>query len=407
MNHLKFPARLLLLLPVLLLVAACYPVRLEADWAGVRTIGNEQNILLTYNDRIVMVDSTNGKPVELRSADGEVRRDDQGNARIWEFMPEGAGPNMFFANPIEINEETLLAVGYDFKIYEIDIESARLNTTIEITGVTDDASTTQTGRRGRSYAGVGVGGVADPARKDNLLYFGMNARDLIAVDDEELTEQWKFATEHGVWSEPLIADDVMYFTSLDHNLYAVNPDTGEELWQIDLQGSGTSTPLLYEDHLYVGSFGRKLFKISLQGEIAAEFETADWIWGTPTIVDDTLYVGDMSGNVYALDISEGDFNVQWQQKIAGRGIRATPLISGDTIVVGARDHKIYWLDREDGAVRFSRDVAGEVLSDILLIEPSENVDIDEPYVVVSSVANNELLVAFTLEDGEREWTYGR
>jgi outer membrane protein assembly factor BamB len=403
---------LLLLLPVLLLTAACYPARLEADWAGLRTIGTEQNILLTYNDRIVMIDPEDGKPVELRNADGEVRLDDQGNARVWEFLPENAGPNMFFANPIEINEETLLAVGYDFKLYEIDIESARLNETIEVTEVTDEASATQTGRRGRSYAGVGVGGVADPVLRDDLLYFGLNARDLIAVDWEDKTGQWTFPTEHGVWSEPLIVDDVMYFTSLDHNLYAANADTGEELWVVDLQGASTSTPILHDDHLYVGSFGRKLFKISLEGEIVAEFETSDWVWGAPTIVDGTLYVGDMSGNVYALDSS--DLTPQWQQKVAGRGIRATPLVVDDTIVVGARDHNVYWLNRDDGTQKLDnngeplqRQMAGEVLSDIMLVEPSETVDIDEPYVVVSSIANNELLVAFTLEDGEREWTYGR
>jgi outer membrane protein assembly factor BamB len=363
--------------------------------------------LLTYNDRIVLIDPTDGKLVELRDADGEVRRDEQGNPLTWQFMPEGSGPNMFFANPLEIDEQTLLAVGYDFKVYEIDIPSARLNTTIEVSGFTDEDSTSQTSRRGRSYSGVGVAGVADPVQRDELIYFGMNARNLLAVNAEDLIEEWQVETGHGVWTEPLIVDDVMYFTSLDHNLYAVNADTGEALWQLDLQGAVISTPVLYDDHLYLGSFARKLFKISLQGEIVAEFGTLDWVWGTPTIVDDVLYAGDMSGNVYAVDISSDSFEQVWTQKIAGRGIRSTPLISGDTIVVGSRDHKVYWLGQEDGNVRFSRDVAGEVLSDILLIEPSESVDIPEPYVIVSSVANNELLVAFTLEDGQREWTYGR
>lgn len=408
MNHQKSSAgrsRLLLfLLPLLMFVVACYPVRLEADWPGVRTIGDSQNILLTYNDRIVMVNPTNGKLVELRSADGEVRTDDQGNPRVWEFIPpEGATPNMFFANPLELDEETLLAVGYDFKMYEIDIASARLNSTTQVTGVANADSATPT----TTYVGTGLGGVADPVRNDDLLYFGLNARDLIAVDWQDLTMQWTFPTNHGVWSEPLIADGVMYFGSLDHHLYAVNPETGAEIWRLDLEGAATSTPLIYEDHLYIGSFGREIFKISLQGEVVAKFDTGDWIWGSPVIVDDVLYAGDMSGNVYAIDASGDSLNLLWQQKVAGRGIRATPLVVDDTIVVASRDHKVYWLNRDDGVPRFSRDVAGEVLSDILLIEPSETVDIPEPYVIVSSVAYNELLVAFTLEDGEREWTYGR
>lgn len=389
------------LLGLMMALTACYPVRLEADWPGLRTIGDAQNILLTYNDRIVMIDPTDGKPVELRNPDGEVRLDDQGNPRVWEFMPEGTGPNHFFANPILLDEETLLAVGYDFKIYEIDLVSARLNQAHQVTGYTDESGN----RVGRS--GTGVGGIADPVLNNDQLYLGLNVRNLLAVDVPGFTQEWEAETQHGVWSAPVIVDDVMYFTSLDHNLYAVNPDTGEEIWRLDLQGAAPSAPLVYKDHLYVGSFARKVFKISLDGEIVDEFSTGDWVWGTPAIVDDVLYVGDMSGNLYAQDVSGEGFEPVWEQKIAARGIRATPLINGDYVIVGARDHKVYWVNREDGSVVFSREVAGEVLSDLLLIEPSETVDIPEPYVVVSSVANNELLVAFTLENGEREWTYGR
>jgi hypothetical protein len=41
----------------------------------------------------------------------------------------------------------------------------------------------------------------------------------------------------------------------------------------------------------------------------------------------------------------------------------------------------------------------------LLIEPDEERGIDEPLVVVGTNVPQELLVAFTLERGERQWTY--
>jgi hypothetical protein len=79
------------------------------------------------------------------------------------------------------------------------------------------------------------------------------------------------------------------------------------------------------------------------------------------------------------------------------------LVTGEYVIVGSRDQKIYWLDQEDGSTFFSREVAGEVLSDLLLIEPSETVDIPEPYVIVAIPANENALFAFTLQSGERVW----
>jgi len=43
----------------------------------------------------------------------------------------------------------------------------------------------------------------------------------------------------------------------------------------------------------------------------------------------------------------------------------------------------------------------------LLIEPGEDSNVSEPLVIVSTSAPQELLVAFTLERGQRVWAYGR
>jgi eukaryotic-like serine/threonine-protein kinase len=165
--------------------------------------------------------------------------------------------------------------------------------------------------------------------------------------------------------------------------------------------------VLYEGNLYVGSFDSKVFQISLDGDILAEFPTSDWVWGSPAIVDGVLYVGDSAGWVYALNITDGGFDQLWARQVATRTIRATPLIAGETLVVASRDSRVYWVDRMNGSEQFNRQMGGEVLANMLLVEPSEMVNIGEPLVLVSTIVNQEALVAFTLEGGERRWVYTR
>jgi outer membrane protein assembly factor BamB len=397
LNIVKFFARYPLLglaIFASLLVAACYPTRLEADWPGLAVVGDQKDILLAYNDRIVMIDPTDGKPVELRNADGEVRLDDQGNARIWEFKGVEGQASQFYSAPVLLNDNTLLAPTYkptDNRIFEVDLPTARVD-----------------------GSGVPVSGhvVADVVKNDNLVFVGLSERNLVAYNADDMTEEWQINTDHGVWSHPLIVDNVMYFTSLDHFLYAINPETGDELWKLDLEGAAPGAPIFYNGHLYVGTFARKVFEISTDGQIISQYSTVDWVWGSPVIVNDILYVGDMGGHLYALNVGDG-LTERWTVKAAERAIRATPLVTDDYIIVGSRDHKLYWLNREDGSPITDvegprvRPLNGEILSDLLLIEPSDQVDIPEPYIIVSSVANDNLLAAFTLANGERVWTYGR
>jgi outer membrane protein assembly factor BamB len=36
------------------------------------------------------------------------------------------------------------------------------------------------------------------------------------------------------------------------------------------------------------------------------FETGGPVWSSPTVMDDTVYVGSLDGNLYAVDASSGD-----------------------------------------------------------------------------------------------------
>lgn len=386
-----------------LAVAGCGPAPLGVGWPAVSMVTSKcenktsKDVLVAYNDRIVLVNPANGKPVSLLNAQCEPRLDDQGKPRVWDFRGENANVQ-FYSIPVEINDNTLLAVAYNQNIYQIDLAAARSDATHTIDGYTGHT-------------------VADPLVTDDAIYVGLGAKDLVALNRQDLSVKWSFQTEHGVWAKPLLVDNVLYFTSLDHNLYAVDAATGQKKWNLDVEGAATATPVYNDGKLYIGSFGRKVLEVSAtDGKVLNQYATEDWVWATPALQDGMLYVGDLAGNMYALDTTKGLAEV-WKQKVAAGSIPMTPLVTSDRLIVGARDQKLYWLNRADGTVvkdeegnLLVRELQAPILSNLLLVQPNDisadsDVKINEPYVIVSTTTNSEALVAYSLSKGQPMWTY--
>jgi outer membrane protein assembly factor BamB len=370
---------------VVLVVSACGPTHIDPRWASISVVDGDQ-ILLAFGDRLTLVNAIDGKAVSLTDASGEVRLDDQGNPRVWEVRGADGAQTRFYNSPVFTSDETLLAPSYDMKLIEVDVPVARVNTG----GITLDQHL-----------------VSSPLVTDEFIYQGLGDRDLVALNRDDYSEAWRVETGHGVWSQPLLVEDTLYFASMDHFLYAANALTGELLWKTDLRGALTSTPVYADGRLYIGSFAKAVFELDAEsGAILSEAPTADWVWSTPALFEGTLYVADVGGNVFALS-TDGGLSQTWTVKAATRAIGSTPLVSENFVIVGSRDHNVYWIDRATGEVVDTKATAGEVMADPVLIMPSEDNNLQEPLVVVSTTANQELLVAFTLERGQRVWAYGR
>jgi outer membrane protein assembly factor BamB len=345
---------------------------------------------MAYNDRIILVNAANGLQIEMKDEDGSVVVDNEGKTVKWQLTGEQNAPANFFATPVLLDENTLIAATYEGKLLRVDVQDASVKS----------SSTLMTGQL---IAGGGCTGnciLTDLLLQDDTLYVAGLNHDVFAVEPSDLTVRWTFPTEHGVWSKPVAGDGVVYFTSMDHFLYGVDIDTGEELWKLDLGGAIAGSPVLSDDTLYVGNLARKVFAVSTDGEIIAEYTTEDWVWGTVNVVDSVVYTADLSGNVYALD-AENNLQLLWKQKAAPMGIRPTPLLVGNDVIVASRNGSVYWLDKNTGAVRFPKEIGAEILSDLLYIE------LNRPIVVVSTVANDRLLVGLYADGSGEAFRYGQ
>lgn len=388
MNQPKFPARHQWMLALLLLVglaAACAPVRQGVSWADLTTVdsGQQQNILVSYNDYMVMVDPANGRPIPLRNPEGEIRTDDQGNPRRWEVAGKDTS-SQFFTTPIWLDDETLLVADYNSKLVKVNTSRA------------DVQPGSQFEVDGRA--------IVDPILFEDLVLLAFAEGDVAAYSIETFAQIWRFDTTRGIWGDPVLVDETLYVATMDHHFYALSANTGEKIWELDLNGAMASGPLYADGHFYIGTFGHRIFDISAAGEILAEYQTSDWVWSTPVLVDHTLYATDLGGYVYALDASQGLTEI-WKTRASSKGIRPRPLITEQYVIVADREGTVYWLNRADGVVieDYTQEVGGEILSDIILVQRAEPL---EPLVVVSTTKRDKVLVAFTL-DAVPNWTYGR
>ena len=393
MNNWKWFKRSKLLIALLLLTvvaSGCVGARLGVSWSAVDTVNiyGEDALLVANNEFIAAVDPSNGAAIRLLNAEGDVRRDDNGEPRRWQVNGNDYEGAQFFADPIKLDDETLLFAAYNERFIEVDVPTAR---------VEDSTPNTLPGQV-----------ISDIAEQDGTYYIPMQTGGIAAVSAQDYSVLWEFETEDGVWSAPLVVDGIVYFSSLDHFLYALSSGDGELIWKVDLEGAVMATPLHLDGHLYVGSLSHKIYDISLDGEILATYDANNWLWSTPVIEEGILYTTDLSGYVYALDVADNLSEI-WAVKAAERGIRAAPIVTAEFVIVASRDGKVYWLDRPTGDVVFDREVEGrpEILADLLLIEPNESLEINEPLVIVSTTDVGKLLVAYEVENGRENWVFSR
>lgn len=370
-------------------ISGCVGARMGVSWpaVGLITVNGEQNIALAYNNDVAILSPVNGAPLRLiNPINGQAMLDSENNPRSWILHGSNNDGAQFYSLPIVLDAETVLVAANSGVLLLVDSVLLEVKQSIPLPDKI----------------------VASMLVADGIVYVPYQNGGLSALSLDDFREIWRFPTEEGVWATPLLVGDMIIVPSIDHNLYALDRGSGHRLWSVDLGGSVASTPLLANDRLYVGSFNKSFYEISLDGRILSRYETQNWVWGTPAIDENgVIYVADLSGFVHALD-SERNLAEIWSNQVADRGIRAGPLTYMERVIVASRDGKVYWLDKRDGVTINAREVDAlpELLGDMLLLLPSDTLKLDQPLLIVTSVHDGRLLIAFEV-DGRQNWVYPR
>lgn len=311
---------------------------------------------------------------------------------LWSWFP-GEEPSRnggFYARPVlDEAHDLLLVAGFD----DQTVYALRLGERGDVPGVawTFPGDGSEDGARGQ-YVGSGV-------VTDDLFIIGNGDGSIYAIDLEDGSLAWSFATGDRVWATPLVVGGTVYIASLDHYLYALNLSDGTEQWRLETRGAIAGSPVAVQGTIWFGDFGDQIYEVDPEtGDILWIFEEGkDWFWATPVVDEDRLYFADVSGNVFALEAETHD--LLWQTHIDDV-FRGEGLIFDENLYLpGHQGGRIYNLDVSNG----DRIPWGEEPENPRRLPSS--LAMDDDLIFAMPILSTERIQAYGIVNGKLQWQY--
>ena len=201
-----------------------------------------------------------------------------------------------------------------------------------------------------------------------------------------------------------VAGDRSFATSPNGQVFSLSASEGEVIWDVDVGAPLRSAPTVVKDQLIVMSHDNRLFALDVrQGNLlwthSGITETLSMASGaTPAISGDTVIVPYTSGDLYALQLKDGQY--VWHaalnrlnMRALGKGVQgfaASPVISGNVVVAATVDGVVAAFDLSTGRRLWKTDISTSqtpwVAGNVLFVLSEEG-----------------RLFALNLEDGEVRW----
>ena len=173
------------------------------------------------------------------------------------------------------------------------------------------------------------------------------------------------------WSGGAVEGDTLYIGTAGGELVALDRNSGERLWIFELRGEEDEraiygTPAVVDGTVYVGGYDGFLYALSLDGELKWQELVGglfgDDIWpivASPVVVGDLVLVGSSDGSLYAFDVVEE--SVEWSFDTEGE-VWSTPAVSDGVAYFGSLDHSVYAVRVEDGIKQWQFKTKGAIVA---------------------------------------------
>lgn len=240
----------------------------------------------------------------------------------------------------------------DGRIFTLDSD-AQLTATGTDGGTLWTADLTAGYERGGGVSGGGLAVVG------GVVYATTGYGELIALQPANGEVIWRQRLGAGI-TAPTVTDNSVYVVSRDSQAWSLNPENGRIRWQLPAGPatavlSGGASPAL-TDRLVIFPFGSgelvatlRLSGVRVWGTTVAgarrgvAYNDLNDITGDPVIVGNTLYAGNQSGRVVAMEASSGE-----RLWTAQDGAYSPVLPAGDSIFFVSDRNELIRLDAETG-----------------------------------------------------------
>lgn len=281
--------------------------------------------------------------------------DVQTGNQVWSYPEKADGELLYYASPV-LTEDGQLLIG---------------STGTNHAFISLDPATGQE-KWAEPFSGAKGAWVASPLVFNNTIYAPNTDGYLYILDMNGKQVAEPIELGGALWSAPVTDGTYIYINSLDHHLHILNPSTGKLADPIDLGGAAPDSPAVGTEGIYVGSFESNIKHITSNGKNEVIASASDWIWGTPTYDNETLYYADLSGNIFSLDLSNNRQN--WNTLKPDGPITASLLVVDDQIYVATEAGSFIALDR-DGKIVWEKTPGGKIYTtpvlsnDLILVAP--------------------------------------
>jgi outer membrane protein assembly factor BamB len=324
----------LLVIGLALFTAGC-GAQPTLSWPGVTVDGNTAYV--AYNQYVYAVDL------------------DSGQSR-WQFPQESKTPNSFYAPPILTSDGQLLVSGYNKTLYSLSPETGTQNWVYAespyryIAAPLEANGTIFAPTSGPMVYGLDLSGKlrwtfktdttggqwAQPVVNEPCTCIFVSSMDhhIYAIDAENGGQKWKSEDLGGsvvgtaAWDE----NGTLYVGTFASEMLSINAETASINWRFKTDGWVWAGPALLDGRLYFGDLKGSFYAVNAtDGSIVWRIQPDGPIAGTPLIKDDTIYFTTESGSVYAVDMN-GNTKANWPVVLGGK-LYAAPLDGGDVILV--------------------------------------------------------------------------
>jgi outer membrane protein assembly factor BamB/tetratricopeptide (TPR) repeat protein len=128
---------------------------------------------------------------------------------------------------------------------------------------------------------------------------------------------------------------------------SIDPESrANQRWAFQTGDEIRTSPTVVDETAFIGSNDENLYAVNVEtGDQQWAFETGGWVNTPPTVVDGTAFFGSDDGYLYAVNAETGD--EQWYFN-TGDLVRGSLTVAKKTVFVGSADQNLYAVDAETG-----------------------------------------------------------
>lgn len=230
----------------------------------------------------------------------------------------------------------------------------------------------------------------DPQR-DKIVHLSLDEINLYAISTAGIITAFDNETGKKLWatqlgrgnnvSYPPISNSKYVFITVGMNLYSVDRLNGEINWKLQLPGSASTSPTVDEETIYLGTLSGRVYAWDLkklkalsnesklpawrEGAIRWTYQTGDKITTPPVVTNRTLLFASQDGSLYSVTLNDRQLTFQFETDAP---ISASLAENEKSVFLASEDQNLYCLNILNGIVRWRIRTSFPILKPVTVLE---------------------------------------